>query len=163
MTRRVVITVGCPGSGKTTWARSQDPAQWLTLSLDDFRIAMFGSKDVYWNKVVPVHGNPVRSFVWMIYARALDEALLRWPGNIILCNTALDEKTSVRDFPILQKHGIVPELRIWKTDLVTLAERNNSRPAEEHISRSYLAACYDAMHADDAWWRTSPLEKEFVK
>lgn len=162
MTREVIITVGCPGSGKTTWAREQDPTKWLTMSLDDFRILMFGSKDVYWNKVVPHHGNPVRGFVWQVYARALDTALMHWPGNIILCNTALDEKTSVRDFPILHKHGIVPKLRVWDMPLKELMERNRTRPVEERISDNYLAQCYQTMQAPDAWWRNCGLETEFV-
>lgn len=163
MSGEVIITVGCPGSGKTTWARKQDPAHNLVLSLDDFRILMFGEKRIYWDRVVPVHGNPVRGFVWQIYARALDAALLSWPGNIILCNTALDEKTSVRDFPILHKHGVIPRLRVWETDLQTLRTRNITRPEEEHISEEYLEACYRTMHAPEAWWRTCGLETEFVK
>lgn len=163
MTREVIITVGCPGSGKTTWAREQDPTKWLTLSLDDFRIALFGGKDVYWNKVVPVHGNPVRGFVWQCYARALDTALMHWPGSIILCNTALDEKTSVRDFPILHKHGVVPKLRVWDLDWPTLLTRNAYRPELERISVEYLESCYKVMQSDTAWWRHCGLETEFVK
>lgn len=164
MTARVTITVGCPGSGKTTWARSLDPVDNLVLSLDDFRVAMFGSKQEYWDKVVPVHGNEIRGLVWQCYAAALDRVLTAgWPGHVVLCNTALEFKNIERDLPILHKNGITPTLRIWDLSLLELHERNRNRPAVEHISPDYVERCYAAMFRSDAWWRHSDLPKEFAE
>ena len=164
MSARVTITVGAPGSGKTTWARSLPPVDNIVLSLDDFRLAMFGSKTAYWQEVVPVHGDEIRGLVWQCYASALDKVLhAGWPGHIILCNTALDQKTVERDFPILQKHGVIPRLRVYDVDLDELLRRNARRSADEHVQEDYLTQCYGVLHREDAWWRTIDLPRDIVK
>lgn len=161
---KVTITVGCPGSGKTTWAHGLDPVDNVVLSLDDFRIALFGSKDAYWNKVVPVHGAPIRNTVWKCYARSLWAFIHDgWPGHIVLCNTALDYATASRDFPILEKAGIVPTLRIFDVPLLELHERNRNRCVEEHLSAEYLEKCYQTMHRKDAWWKYTEFPTEYAE
>lgn len=48
--QRVVGLIGCPGAGKTTYARRYDPLQgWVHLTLDDLRQTFWPpDRQVYW-------------------------------------------------------------------------------------------------------------------
>lgn len=43
----LTITIGCPGSGKSTWADENLPPTTLRLERDRFREALFGNRRAY--------------------------------------------------------------------------------------------------------------------
>jgi tRNA uridine 5-carbamoylmethylation protein Kti12 len=157
----VIMTVGCPGSGKTTFARSLDPAEWVVLSLDDFRAALWGQKKVYHTIVrTDTHPNATHAFKTILhesYVGALKGALSEGV-NICLANTHLNKRSFSRDLSIMRRFGVTPRLRVYMWTLADLLRRNAQRPDGERCDPDYIAALYASMHRPDAWWRQWPAE-----
>lgn len=152
---RILMTVGAPGSGKTTWANTLDRKEWLVLCLDDFRDALFGGKAFFWNEVVPIHGMEVRRYVRKVYHYALREALHQNRFNIALVNTNVDWETGAGpDFAAMgHVHSERVELIVFETSAKTLWERNRQRGPAEKLHDRDLARYIIDFNRPDAWFR----------
>lgn len=165
-----IITVGCPGSGKTTFSRTLDPRSWAILCLDDFRAALWGSKKTY-HLAVNTDGNdpagkgthPMRHLLHEAYDAATDRALAAgW--NVVFPNTHIWPTAFAGTLACLERHGIEPRFRVYLTPLDELLRRNAGRCDEDWVPLDFIERSYAALHADTAWWRkVDPSRLEIVQ
>lgn len=75
--QRVVGLIGCPGAGKTTYARRYDPLQgWVCLTLDDLRQTFWPpDRHVYWQVRRTGWDEEARGLLHGAKIAALDAAL----------------------------------------------------------------------------------------
>lgn len=153
MNKRIIMTVGAPGAGKTTWEASLDKTEWLVLSLDHFRQALFQDKGFYWTHVVGKHGMDVRRYVRNLFWFALRQALADNRFNIALVNTYVYESHAADDIKALGAHEKRLELVVFDVEAETLWRRNMSRPVSERLQDKHLAEAITAFFDPKAWWR----------
>jgi len=142
---QLIITVGAPGAGKSTWAEENLPKDCLRLERDRVREAFWGSRAAY-------HADPLqqkrKSF---LLGRVMFDTAMMWPYNrpIALTDTGI-YYNSVERFLHLR-----PRLRIvvFDTPPSVLHERNQTRPEGHRVPESFLNKCIADMSASVAWWR----------
>lgn len=61
---------------------------------------------------------------------------------------------------MMRKLGLNPALRVYLVPLEELLRRNALRPEVDRCDPAYIAATFERMHAENAWWRywRGPLE-----
>lgn len=154
---RVIMTVGCPGSGKTTWAKKQDP-KFVILSLDDFRVALFRGKRQYWERLKE---GAAGSLVERAFESALGLAL-RMGLDVIVCNTHVRYNTARRTLEIARGYDAEVELMIFSRPAAMLQDINHTRPLDDRVSDEIVLDMVRLMYEPDAWWRTFEGSKTFV-
>lgn len=147
----VILTVGCPGAGKTTYAKDLARGGWVNLCLDDFRTALFGSKQFYHDH--NAKWPSMRKLLHDAYDAAV-RAALDLDFNIVMSNTHLYPKTFQGLLDELASRGVTPELRIFDVPFAELPRRNAERAFDDRVPVDFLNQCFTDMHADNAWWRT---------
>lgn len=126
--RTVVITIGLPGSGKSTWARqqmAQEPFRWKRVNKDDLRAMIDGP---LWNK-------ENEQFINDVQERLVKSALTQ-ECDVIIDNTHLVARTRKRLHEICEGHGDVKVIeRMFQVSLDDCLKRNAARPAPvpEHV------------------------------
>lgn len=117
--RTVVITIGLPASGKSTWAKQQlvqEPKRWKRINRDDIRAMV----DNGWNPagetfITIVQESTLRS--------ALDEGF-----DVIIDNTSLPARVRKRLHEICAQVGDVKIIeRMFQTPMQTCLDRNATR------------------------------------
>lgn len=152
MSQQIIMTVGCPGAGKTTFARTNYP-EWVTLSLDDFRTLLFRDKQSYHRQHA---SNPrMRSLLNDAYEDTLRTAL-GYGFNLILANMHVYPNSFASTLAIAKRFGIVPELRVFLLPLDTLLHRNVWRVECDRVPEQFIRDSYRDLNAPDAWWRSHP-------
>ena len=155
---RVVFTVGCSGTGKTVWARSQQNPQTALLSLDDFRVMLCGSKRAYWEgSENRARSESIRAAMHDAHLFTLNSLLDRGL-NVIMHNTHLSPSSFVREWQACLSRGIEPRFKLFDSDLEFLKLRNSQRPEEDRIPDDLVEAQFDAFTHRDAWWRLDRRE-----
>lgn len=137
---RVILTVGCPGSGKTTWARQQNM---LVISRDDIRRSLYG--------VDYVHNQEGEEFVTKIQREQIAIAI-KEGKDFIVADTNLTSKTEMYIKSFMKGDAskgpeglIVPDIKIehkvFHADWPTLVERNKHR-GKEYVPMGVLRGMY---------------------
>lgn len=137
---RVILTVGCPGSGKTTWARQQNM---MVISRDDIRRSLYG--DDY------VHKPETEEFVTKIQHEQIAIAI-KEDKDFIVADTNLNSKTEMYIKSFMKGDAskgpeglIVPDIKIehkvFHADWPTLVERNKRR-GKEYVPMDVLRGMY---------------------
>lgn len=145
-----VITVGMPGSGKTTFAR-----QFLALnsravmvSKDEIRKSLYGSKKRFWNN--PHHKDQlIRNIAYDTAERvSIDH-------DICICNT---NYTWSAVEPYIQKiqHNCRIYVKHFDVPWEELVRRNRFRPNDDRIDMRYLTDTWNEYQAASPWWREWP-------
>lgn len=161
MKNRAILTIGCPGSGKTTFASGLQHT--VLLSLDDFRTALFGSKKKYWQQVAPADepedfNHPMRKLVRTVYTNAL-HCTCEQHFDVVLPNTHLFPDNFKEHVEILQSYDYEIKYHLFNVPIEVLLMRNSARFAEkpdDWCSPKYVQRCHKALNAPDAWWRSLP-------
>lgn len=161
--QRVVGLIGCPGSGKTTYARRYDPLDgWVHLTLADLRQALWPpDRQVYWQVRKGSHDEGARLVLHSVKEAAL-EAALAAGFNVVLADTHLTKAVFARELEIVSRYKIIIEWKFFDVPWDVLHVRNEERGAIDPAHRqpeNVLRLAYDAMRASDAWWRALPLEQ----
>jgi predicted kinase len=149
----LIITIGVPGSGKSTWADkfcAENPT-YLRLERDRFREAIFGSRRAY-------HEHPLdREVRSDIITQAMLGAMRAWPDdNFVLSDTGLLRR-AVDPFAYLaSEYGIPIKLKLFDVSDDIIRERNRTRTEEHRIPDDVLESCIAGFRADDAWWKMLP-------
>lgn len=146
----VTMTVGCPGSGKTTFAQKCNPES-VVLCLDDFRTALFRDKQFYHKAAADTPS--MRALLNDAYEDALRTAL-GYGFNLVLANMHIHPKSFESSMTIIKRFGIVPDLAVFKVPLLELFRRNETRPVADRVPEDFLRQMFDDMNAPDVWWRT---------
>ncbi|RNJ49426.1 ATP-binding protein [Methylocystis hirsuta] len=148
--RIAIMTVGAPGSGKTTYARGLDPTEWITVCLDDIRAALFGDKKVYFKHL---EANPwMRQMVHRVN-RGMLRTALRAGKNVILPNTHTNHASFQDVLQILDKHEIDPKIVVFDVPWDVLVAREERRSAADTVGLPFLRDSYTQQWATNAWWR----------
>ncbi|ACK86402.1 AAA family ATPase [Methylorubrum extorquens] len=161
--QRVVGLIGCPASGKSTMAASFLPsAGWTHLTLDDLRQALWPPhRQVYWQIRATGYDLAAQQVLHRLKEAALDLALAQG-FSVVMADTHLTKPVFARELEIIARHGITVEWKLLDVPWDELVRRNRQRglidPAHR-VTDEILAATYQALHAEDAWWRSLPSEQ----
>ena len=161
--QRVVGLIGCPGAGKTTYARRFGPLDgWVHLTLDDLRQALWPpDRQVYWDVRGRGWDRQAHRLLHAVKMAALDTALAQG-FSVVMADTHLTRAVFEDELEIIARDGLSVEWKVSDVPWEVLQARNEERrrvdPAH-HQPESVLRFAYDAFHAPDAWWRTLPPEQ----
>lgn len=153
MDRRTIhLTIGAPGSGKTTFANEliRSRPDVATVHIDGIRSALFGSKRAFWDNPTDERRQLVRS----VYSQLFRD-LLKYTGmDIVLPNTNTDIRFYSEALAWADEFRC--DLKIKLFDQVSLAEllrRNELRCDEDRLQPHVVEEYYERMIAPDRWWR----------
>ena len=151
----LTITIGCPGSGKSTWADAQLPPETLRLERDRFREALFGSRRAY-------HDSPIDHITRSaVITAAMQAAMQSWPhDSFAVTDTGLVYGAVA---PFIEVADLLPvRLVIFERSKEFLLTNNNIRQHAHRIPEDVLLERIDAFNNPEAWWRTATYEKVFA-
>ncbi|MER2265071.1 AAA family ATPase [Methylobacterium oxalidis] len=166
--QRVVGLIGCPGSGKTTYARRFDPLDgWVHLTLDDLRQALWPpDRQVYWQVRMGHHDRQAQQVLHRVKAAAL-EAALAAGFSVVMADTHLTPAVFADERAIIASYGITVEWKLFEVPWEVLWARNEKRGISDPAHRQpdyVMRLAYDALCAPDAWWRALPADQlEIIK
>lgn len=166
--QRVVGLIGCPGAGKTTYARRFDPLDgWVHLTLDDLRQALWPpDRQVYWEVRGGDWDSRARRLLHEVKVAALDVALAQG-FSVVMADTHLTRAVFEGELEIIARHGLSVEWKVFDVPWKVLHARNLARGTVEpshYQPEDVLRFTYDAFHAAEAWWRTLPSDQvEFIR
>lgn len=119
----LTLTVGLPGSGKTTWARQQVMAdatgKTVRINRDDLRVMTFG-KFVLDN---PREQEPVISKI----QQAMVTAALRAGQNVIVDDTNTNERFRNEWVRLAERAGATFQIKVMDTDIEECVRRDTER------------------------------------
>lgn len=148
MVASLIITVGAPGAGKSTWADANLPVHTLRLERERMREAFWGSRQAYYADPLNDHD---KSY---IISSTMYNAAKHWPQNrsIALTDTGLFFP-SVKRFMGLRAKTVIMVFDIPDNEL---RERNRTRPTEHRLPDDALERFIEAFRDPRAWWRKYP-------
>ncbi|ACB81934.1 conserved hypothetical protein [Methylorubrum populi BJ001] len=158
--QRVVGLIGCPGAGKTTYARRFEPSKgWVHLTLDDFRQSLWPpDRQVYWEVRRRGWDGPAHRLLHAVKVAALDTALTQG-FSVVMADTHLTRTVFEEELEVVVRHGLNVEWKVFDVPWKVLQARNEERAAHDPSHRQpedVLRFTYNAFHAPEAWWRTLP-------
>ncbi|HSH33028.1 MAG TPA: AAA family ATPase [Actinomycetota bacterium] len=165
--QRVVGLIGCPGAGKTTYARRFDPLDgWVHLTLDDLRQALWPPhRQVYWQVRGGSWDRQAHRLLHAVKVAALDTALSQG-FSVVMADTHLTRAVFEDELEIIARHGLSVEWKVFDVPWEVLHARNAARGTVDpsHCQpEDVLKFTYDAFCTPEAWWRTLPHgQVEFV-
>lgn len=154
----LIVTIGCPGSGKSTWAERNLPPECLRLERDRFRECIFGSRQGYHEHPSP---RDIRSNV---ITHAMRVAMWAWPYNTYAVTDTGLQYHAVQPFiDHASNMNLETRLLVFDRPLDLLLERNQTRPEEHRIPEDILLSCYESFVDENAWWRHPSIRRSYVK
>ena len=161
--KQAVITVGMPGSGKTTFARllMQKHSSFVLVSKDEVRKAMFGSKKAYWKRVDGIGFDSsshkhLETLVQNVGYDMAERAVI--DNDVVICNTSFRYDSVSPYIHKLAKHAKI-SVAVFDIEINELLARNKRRPSDDRVSEKYLRDCYDdwCKAKERPWWALMPL------
>lgn len=142
----VIMTVGLPGCGKSTYAKHfVEEAEFTHLERDIFRRE-------YWKEMFP--GKPLNWHHWNLaweaevkkrYHTQLFQLINDGKKKIILTDSFLKKNSRVKMIELFQLLGYKVEVVAFKTALHTCLQRNRDR-IDSIPERAYSSLCEDYVH-----------------
>ncbi len=118
------LLVGLPGSGKTTWANSQDKNKFVILSTDELSKAFRGF-DKEKRRTFEIH---------------LAREHLKKGRNVILDKMLMSKESRQRYIKALKPYANKIYVILFDVPLLRCLERNKDRPSHSRVSdRSYIS------------------------
>lgn len=162
--QRVVGLIGCPGAGKTTYARRFfDPMQgWVHLTLDDLRQTLWPpDRQVYWQVRRTGWDEGAHKLLHGVKVAALDAALAAG-FSVVMADTHLTREVFEAELQVIERHGLSVEWKVFDLTWENLLARNEARGGIDPSHRqpeTILRLAYDAFRSPDAWWRLLPSDQ----
>jgi predicted kinase len=161
--QRVIGLIGCPGAGKTTYARRFVPLDgWVHLTLDDFRQTLWPPhRQVYWELRQGSHDDAARDLLHRVKEAALDAALTNG-FSVVMADTHLTRPVFERELGIVARHGLTVEWKVFDVPWEVLKSRNAERGRVDPSHRQpdeVLRFTYEVFQSPDAWWRSLPPQQ----
>jgi protein phosphatase len=134
---KLIMMVGVPGSGKSTWVQNNKSETDVLVSRDAIRFAMLKEDEDYF-----AHESEVfNEFIWRI-ADALAE-----DKTVIADATHLNKKSRALVLDKVRKLADEIEAVVIDVDLVTALERNDNRTGRAFVPRGVIRRMYFQMEA----------------
>lgn len=154
----IIVSIGAPGSGKSTFFDNLHAPEHLRLERDRFRECMFGSRSAFWANPTPTAQKS------KVVARAMLTALSYWPhAKYILSDTGVAEEacgtfiSRARGVYRSRTNNLLPvHLVVFEQPWDVIEERNALRPEDHRLEVNRLRDMFDLVYAEDAWWRVFP-------
>jgi tRNA uridine 5-carbamoylmethylation protein Kti12 len=154
MTARLIITIGCPGAGKSTWAEKFLGDTTLRLERDRYREAIFGSRRRY-------HANDIsKEARSTIITQAMLQTMIYWPyRDYAITDTGLFYHSVSPFIHHAQRVGAAISLVVFNTPADTLRARNITRQDDHRIPDDMLELMIAEFEKPDAWWRDASFHR----
>ncbi|MGN6820576.1 MAG: AAA family ATPase [Sphingomonas sp.] len=173
MKGKFAITVGAPGSGKSTWADQFEGHDTLRIERDRMRVALFGSQRNYWDQTDVFNGDRTRhrklsAIVGSSMARAMDTAInLDTHKNFIMSDTGAQWSSVMRFHERARRAGLEIEVNFFDVPWEILMERNKLREgtdkaAPEFFIRDTYEKVMGLKPTDRQWWKEPKLYDKFI-
>ena len=134
---KLIMMVGVPGSGKSTWVQNNKSETDVLVSRDAIRFAMLKEDEDYF-----AHESEVfNEFIWRI-ADALAE-----DKTVIADATHLNKKSRALVLDKVRKLADEIEAVMIDVDLITALERNDNRTGRAFVPRGVIRRMYFQMEA----------------
>lgn len=151
-----IITIGCPGAGKSTWAEKNLDERTLRLERDRYRECIFGTRRAY-------HESPIsKEARSTLITQTMLQSMIYWPWReYALTDTGLFWHSVAPFVHHAQRTETPIRLVIFETPADTLRERNITRQEEHRIPDDLLEAMIAEFEKPDAWWRDSSFTRNY--
>lgn len=162
--QKVVATIGAPGSGKSTLSHTLDPNEWLVLTLDDWRAALWPPhRRVYWDVRAGPRDKQAQSVLHDVQIAAIESGLSNgW--NLFLADTHVNPKAFLQYVRTIRWFGIQIKWKFFDIPKEVILERNKTRPPEHRLPEEVLERIHTDLWKEDAWWRQIPSDQiEIIK
>lgn len=144
----LIITVGAPGSGKSTWAEANLSERFLRLERDRFREAIFGNRRAYWDHPLP------RESKSMLITDSMMAAMRAWPDICwAVTDTGLLYRSVEPFITFARTRGVQVEIVVFKRNLNYLNKINRTRPEEHRVDPALLKSAFEMLRDPAAWWK----------
>ena len=146
----LILTVGPPGAGKSTWAHETFGPSWLKLERDKLRQALFGSKKEYFGHSM---SSKERSKVITLCAK---QAVANWPQKKVVCSDSnLFWFTSQHIVRMFDMKAV--KIVVFDIDEETYHERNKAREGtDDYVPAGDITSYWKEYKSELAWWRDWP-------
>ncbi len=144
----LIITVGAPGAGKSTWAEKNLPANYLRLERDRFREALFGERKSYWSHPFPKETKS------LVVTDAMMAAMRAWPiHNWAVTDTGLiyGAVGPFINFALTRRAPV--EVFVFERTRKYLRGINEKRIPEHRVPDDMLESMIANMEDPEAWWK----------
>jgi tRNA uridine 5-carbamoylmethylation protein Kti12 len=153
----LIITIGCPGSGKSTWADKNLLPGTLRLERDRFREALWGTRRAY-------HDSPIDHLVRShVVTQTMLSAMFNWPTEEWAVTDTGLVYGAVEPF-ILHASRVRQEVKliIFERTPEFLLTCNRIRPHAHRIPEEILLEKIEQFEDPKSWWRASPYDRLYA-
>lgn len=150
-TNSLIITIGAPGSGKSTWADEYLSPKTLRLERDRFREALFGSRRAYHNHPLE---HEVRSSV---ITHTMLAAMHIWPHRSwAVTDTGLRYESVAPFIEYAEFLDCSVQVFVFERSADYLRTCNRIRPHAHRIPEDILEEMIEQVNNPDGWWWDRP-------
>lgn len=161
---KLILTVGAPGSGKSTWAKNRcNDIKAIDINRDDIRCEMFNcSRNEY--KATKANERTVLAKQQSLFIdAALNSSIIY--DEIIISDTNLNPKTRSKWEELANQFCLEIEYKLFDVDLETLYERNLYR-GENAVPNHMIYRFYEKMqhyiHGKPDWSKNKDLPAAII-
>lgn len=131
--RLIILTIGLPGSGKTTWALdlvSNEPNRWCRVNRDDLRLMLTGK--------LYEPGNYMKEKLVTECSESLIRRALESGRDVVIDNTSLDGKARKAFHLIAQEFGAVVVEKVFNVPLELVLFQNQRREESRRVPNDVI-------------------------
>lgn len=170
---KMILTIGVPASGKSTWSQQQDPSVYTVIERDELRLELCAELDItlaqhYAGKARKKREDMVSKMQVDAIARAV-----RSGKGVIISDTNLTYKSRNRLGSLARQFGLEVEYKLFHITPTEAAIRDAARPKDKQVgeavmrrmSQNYHTQCKELILAYfkeelEAKWATNALEDD---
>ena len=139
MRHKLFITIGCPGSGKSTWIRNNETLfgdNSFIVSRDSIRFSFLGTEDGYFK-----HEKEVYKYLINTVKTALSDC-----ESVIIDATHINKASRQKLFKHLGEHleNVQVNALVFERDIETLLANNSNRTGREFVPEDVIQRFFNS-------------------